>query len=70
MPNFKELKEEIRKLKKAIKVLEDENASLWFMLDELEKSNIKNPAYQKQFTEVFDKLKKQQLMTHKKVEEA
>jgi len=70
MPSFKELKEEIYKLKKTIKVLEDENASLWFLLDEFEKSNVKNPEYQKQFVEVFDKLRKQQSMIHKKVEEA
>ena len=70
MLNFKELKEEIRKLKKTIKVLEDENSSLWFLLDEFEKSNVKNPEYQKQFVEVFNKLRKQQLMMHEKVEEA
>jgi len=70
MQSFKKLKEEITELKKAIKILEDENASLWFLLDELEKSNIKNPQYHKQFVEVFDKLRRQQLMTHKKVEEA
>tara|TARA_R110000824_G_C14977622_1_gene653809 strand:+ start:492 stop:704 length:213 start_codon:yes stop_codon:yes gene_type:complete len=70
MPNFKELKKEIHKLKKDIKTLEDENSSLWFLLDELEKSNVKNPEYQKQFVEVFDKLRKQQAMLHKKVEEA
>ena len=70
MPNFKELKKEIHKLKKDIKTLEDENYSLWFLLDELEKSNVKNPEYQKQFVEVFDKLRKQQAMLHKKVEEA
>ena len=70
MPNFKELKKEIHKLKKDIRRLEDENSSLWFLLDELEKSNVKNPEYQKQFVEVFDKLRKQQAMLHKKVEEA
>ena len=70
MPNFKELKKEIHKLKKDIKTLEDENSSLWFLLDELEKANVKNPEYQKQFVEVFDKLRKQQAMLHKKVEEA
>ena len=70
MPNFKELEKEIHKLKKDIRRLEDENYSLWFLLDELEKSNVKNPEYQKQFVEVFDKLRKQQAMLHKKVEEA
>ena len=70
MPNFKELEKEIHKLKKDIRRLEDENYSLWFLLDELEKSNVKNPEYQKQFVEVFDKLRKQQVMIHKKVEEA
>jgi hypothetical protein len=38
--------------------LEDENSSLWFLLDEFEKSNIKNPEYQDKFVEIFGKLKK------------
>jgi hypothetical protein len=68
--NIKELKEEIKQLKKEVQRLDDENASLWFLLDEFEKSNIKNPKYQKRFIEVFERLRKEQMMTHKKVEEA
>ena len=43
MKNYKEYEKEISKLKKLVKRLEDENSSLWFLLDEFEKSNIKNP---------------------------
>ena len=45
------------------KRLEDENASLWFLLDEFEKSNISNPEYRELFTKVYDKLRFQSLMT-------
>ena len=68
--SIKELKEEIRKLKREIGRLEDENSSLWFLLDEFEKSNIRNPEYAKQFKEVFEQLRFQTLMTHNKVEDA
>jgi len=68
--SIKELKEEIRKLKREIGRLEDENSSLWFLLDEFEKSNIKNPEYAQQFKEVFEQLRLQTLMTHSKVEDA
>tara|TARA_R100000008_G_C3555185_1_gene152793 strand:+ start:292 stop:510 length:219 start_codon:yes stop_codon:yes gene_type:complete len=67
---LKELKQQIAKLKKEIERLTDENSSLWFMLDEIEKSNIKNPEYQKQFKQVFEELRFHTLMTHSKVEDA
>jgi len=70
MKNYKEYEKEISKLKKLVKRLEDENSSLWFLLDEFEKSNIKNPEYQDKFVEIFGKLRKEQMMTHAKVEEA
>jgi len=68
--DMKKLKDEIRKLKKENQRLEDENASLWFLLDEFEKSNIKNPEYKDKFVEIFGKLRREQMMTHGKVEEA
>ena len=43
----KELLSEIKKLKKEIDRLTDENNSLWFMLDEIKKSDITNLEYQK-----------------------
>ena len=54
--NIKELKQRIKELKKEIHRLEDENNSLWFLLDEFEKSNIANPEYHQQFKEVFQQL--------------
>ena len=68
--SIKELKKEIRELKKKITRLEDENISLWFMLDEFDKSNIQNPEYKDLFEEAFKKLHEQRRMTHSKVEEA
>jgi hypothetical protein len=50
--------------------LEDENASLWFLLDELEKSNVADPRYKEQFEAVFDKMRQMTLMTMNKAEEA
>ena len=47
--SVKELKQEIEELKKEVQRLEDENSSLWFLMGELEKSNIANLEYQKQF---------------------
>ena len=66
----KKTKEKILKLETEIKKLRDENASLWFMLDEIDKSNIYNYDHRKKFEEVFNKLQKQTIMTHTKVEEA
>ena len=60
---FKELNLEIEGLKSKLQELEDENASLWFLLDELEKSNIANPEYRELFEGVYNKLRFQSLMT-------
>lgn len=57
------MKQKIRDLEDEIQRLEDENASLWFLLDELEKSNIANPEYRELFESVYDKLRFQSLMT-------
>ena len=57
------MKQKIQDLQTEIQRLEDENASLWFLLDELEKSNIANPEYRELFEGVYDKLRFQSLMT-------
>jgi len=44
-------KEEIKRLKRKIELLEDENNSLWEMLDELQKSDGEN------WLELIDKLR-------------
>lgn len=61
--DYSEMKNKILELEKENKRLEDENASLWFLLDEFEKSNISNPEYREMFTKVYDKLRFQALMT-------
>ena len=63
MEYHKELELKLEKLKKENKRLEDENASLWFLLDELENSNVSNPEYRELFEGVYDKLRFQSLMT-------
>jgi|TARA_R100000951_G_scaffold74116_2_gene62454 DNA repair ATPase RecN len=60
---YKEMKQKLQNLETENKRLEDENASLWFLLDEFEKSNISNPEYRELFTKVYDKLRFQSLMT-------
>jgi regulator of replication initiation timing len=66
----KQLLEEIKKLKKQIEKLADENSSLWFMLDELDKSNVTNPEYFKHVTDAIENIRKSKLMTPKEVGEA
>jgi|TARA_R100000808_G_C2099133_1_gene116823 hypothetical protein len=66
----KQLLVENEKLQKEIDKLIDENNSLWFMLDELDKSNVTNPEYFKHIAEAIENLRKLKLMTPKKVGEA
>ncbi len=66
----KDLLLEIKKLKKEINRLIDENSSLWFMLDELDKSNVSNPEYFKHIQEIMDNLKETKKVTSTKVGEA
>ena len=61
--DYSEMKQKINDLEAEIKRLEDENSSLWFLLDELEKSNISNPEYREMLNKVYDKLRYQTLMT-------
>jgi len=67
---IKELKEKVAELEKENARLQDENASLWYMLDEMEKSNISDPQYKAHFEKVFANLRQTSMMMHQKVEEA
>ena len=69
-PTIKQLKSKIADLENEVKKLQDENSSLWFMLDEFEKSDIQNPEFKEKFEEVFSNLRFHTLMTHSKLEEA
>lgn len=69
-PTIKQLKQKIADLEKEVSKLQDENSSLWFMLDEFEKSDIQNPEFKEKFEEVFSNLRYHTLMTHSKLEEA
>ena len=66
----KELMLKIEKLQNQVEKLLDENSSLWFMLDELDKSNISNPEYFKHIQEIMDNLKEAKKITSTKVGEA
>ena len=70
MVSIKELKQIINNLEKENSRLQDENASLWFLLDELEKSDLGNEQYRENFERVFNNLRKNAMMMHQKVEEA
>ena len=61
---------ELKVLQRKIDDLTEENASLWFLLDELEKSDIRSEENRETLSEAFDKLKNVALMMHRKTEEA
>lgn len=62
--------QKIAELEKEVESLRDENESLWFLLEEFEKSNLVNPEYRKNFDEAFKKARFQTLMAVRKVTEA
>lgn len=66
----KTLQEKVHELEKEVESLRDENESLWFILEEFEKSNLVNPEYRKNFDEAFKKARFNTLMVSKKVGEA
>jgi len=66
----KELMLKIEKLQKQLEKMSDENSSLWFMLDELDKSNITNPEYFKHIATAIENIRKSKLMVPKEVGEA
>ena len=61
---------ELKVLQRKIDDLTEENASLWFLLDELEKSDIRSEEDRETLSDAFDKLKDVALMMHRKTEEA
>ena len=61
---------ELKLLQRKIDDLTEENASLWFLLDELEKSDIRSEENRETLSDAFDKLKNVALMMHRKTEEA
>tara|TARA_R100000951_G_C2617579_1_gene173322 strand:- start:962 stop:1186 length:225 start_codon:yes stop_codon:yes gene_type:complete len=61
---------ELKVLRKKIYELTEENSSLWFLLDEIEKSNIHSKENRETLRAAFDRLQKVSLMMHKKAEEA
>ena len=67
---MKTLQEKVYELEKEVESLRDENESLWFLLEEFEKSNLVNPEYRKNFDEAFKKARFHSLMTMKKAGEA
>ena len=66
----KQLLLEMEKLRKQIENLLDENSSLWFMLDEMDKSNITNPEYFKHIQVMVENVRKSRVMVTKDVGEA
>ena len=70
METIKELQAQVDKLERENARLQDENASLWFLLDELEKSNVANPEHRALFEKTFNNLRKNAMMVHQKVESA
>ena len=65
-----DLWKKIKELEKKVEELVEENASLWFLLDELEKSDINNENVAKSLQEAFSELRFASLLVHKKVEQA
>ena len=70
METIKELQAQVDKLERENARLQDANASLWFLLDELEKSNVANPEHRELFEKTFNNLRKNAVMVHQKVESA
>ena len=70
METIKALQAQVDKLERENARLQDENASLWFLLDELEKSNVANPEHRELFEKTFNNLRKNAMMVHQKVESA
>lgn len=64
------LLQRINKLEKEIESLRDENESLWFILEEFEKSNLINPEYRKNFDEAFKRARFNSVMSIRKATEA
>lgn len=66
----KSLMDRISELEKEVESLRDENDSLWFILEEFDKSNLTDVEYKQRFDEAFKKARFQSIMSVKKVTEA
>jgi|688.fasta_scaffold37685_7 hypothetical protein len=66
----KTLVEKVFELEKEVESLRDENESLWYLLEEFDKSNLSNMEYKERFDEVFKKARFNSLMAVRKVTEA
>ena len=66
----KPLLQQIKELEKEVESLRDENESLWFILEEFEKSNLTNVEYKQRFDEAFKKARFNSMMAVRKVTEA
>ena len=66
----KSLMDRISELEKEVESLRDENDSLWFILEEFDKSNLTDAQYKQRFDEAFKKARFQSIMSVKKVTEA
>lgn len=66
----KTLVEKVFELEKEVESLRDENESLWYLLEEFDKSNLSNMEYKERFDEVFKKARFNSLMAVRKVMEA
>lgn len=60
----------ISELEKEVESLRDENESLWFILEEFDKSNLTDIEYKQRFDEAFKKARFQSIMSIRKVTEA
>lgn len=66
----KSLVDRISELEKEVESLRDENESLWFILEEFDKSNLTDVQYKQRFDEAFKKARFQSIMSIRKVTEA
>lgn len=66
----KSLMDRISELEKEVESLRDENESLWFILEEFDKSNLTDIEYKQRFDEAFKKARFQSIMSIRKVTEA
>lgn len=66
----KSMMDRINELEKEVESLRDENESLWFILEEFDKSNLTDIEYKQRFDEAFKKARFQSIMSVRKVTEA
>ena len=62
--------QKIERLEKELIKVKEENDSLWFLLDEIKKSDITNLEYQKHYEEISKKINERKKMMSTKTGEA